>query len=144
MIALRTIRLLLLVLLPCSLLAQVTQTGSPVAGDMRSIAIPLGTTETNVIFATLAGGVAADDNNNDSQTDPIAGTQYFADPSVAIQETRKHLAWDLSYRPSVRAYLPSSSRPDVFNQSFSGDLHYAATKRLGIGLRQDYLRTSDP
>ena len=144
MTALRTIRLLLVVLLPSSLLAQVTQTGSPVAGDIRPIAFPSGAAETNVIFATLAGGVAADDNNNNSSINPIAGTQYFADPSVAIQETRKHLAWDLSYRPSVRAFLPSSSQPTVFNQSFSGALHYAATKRLGIGFRQDYLRTSDP
>jgi hypothetical protein len=144
MITRRAIRLLLVVLVPSILLGQGSRTGSPVTGDIQPIVFQPGAAETNVIFATLGAGIAGDDNNNNSLTHPIAGTQYFADPSVAIQETRKHLAWDLSYSPSLRVYVPGSSQSDVFNQSFGGALHYDVTKRLGIGLRQDYLRTSDP
>jgi hypothetical protein len=140
----KVIRLLLVALVPSMLLAQGTGTGSPVTGDIQPIVFQPGAAETNVIFATLAGGVAADDNNNNSLNHPIAGTQYFADPNVAIQETRKHLAWDLSYSPSLRVYVPGASQSTMFNQAFGGALHYDVTKRLEIGLRQDYLRTSDP
>jgi hypothetical protein len=138
------VRLLLVVLVPSTSLAQGTQNGSPVTGDIRPIVLHSGVAESNAIFANLAGGAAVDDNNNNSVTHPIAGEQYFLDPSVAIQETRRHLAWDASYSPTLRVYVPSSSQRDVFNQSITGALHYDATKRLGIGLRQDYLRTSDP
>jgi len=145
MITGRAIRLLLVVLVPSLLFAQGTRTDSPVTGDIRTMSVQSrGAPETNVIFATLAAGAALDNNNNNSFDHPIAGEQYFAEPSVVIQETRKHLAWDLSYSPTLRIFVPSSSRPDVFNQTAGGILHYDVTKRLDISLRQDYLRTFDP
>jgi hypothetical protein len=146
MITRRAIWLLLVVPLPSILLGQGTgaNSPSPVTGDIRPIVFQSGVAETNAIFLTLAGGAAADDNNNNSATHPMAGAQYFLDPSVAIQETHRHLAWDLSYNPTLRLYVPSPSQLDMFNQSFSGVLRYDLTKRLGIGLRQDYLRTYDP
>ena len=135
---------LLIVLAPSFGFAQASSTTSPVTGDIRPITLQSRGTETNVLFADIAAGAAADDNNNNSFSHPIGGAQYFADPSVAIQETRSHLAWDLSYHPMVRFYVPSSSHPDVFSQTVGGTLRYDLTKRLAIGVRQDYLRTFDP
>jgi hypothetical protein len=139
----KAIRFLLFILSPSVVFAQGKLTDSPVTGDIRPITLQPGAAETNVVFASLAAGAAADDNNNNTTTHPIGGAQYFADPSVAIQETRSHLAWDLSYHPTVRFYVPSAFR-DRFNQVAGGTLHYDVNKRLGIGLRQDYFRTSDP
>ena len=144
----KAIRLLLFVLAPSVVFAQGRLTGSPVTGDIRPITLEPGATETNVVFASLAAGASADDNNNNSITNnsithPIGGAQYFADPSIAIQETHSHLAWDLSYHPTVRFYVPSSFF-DRFNQVAGGTLHYDITNHLAVGLRQDYFRTSDP
>ena len=144
MILRNTAQLLLVVLASSVALAQATLTGSPLTGDIRPITFQNGAAETNVLFGALAGGAAADDDNNNSIVHPIGGSQYFADPSIALQETRSHVTWDLSYHPTLRFYVPSSSYHDQFNQVAGGTLHYDITKHLAIGLRQDYLRTSDP
>jgi hypothetical protein len=119
-------------------------TGSPITGDIRPITVQSGTQETNILLVNLAAGASADDNNNNSVTHPIGGAQYFLTPSFAIQETHPRLAWTVSYHPLLKFYVPSSSYPDVFNQVFVGALHYDVTKRLAIGLQQDFLRTFDP
>ncbi len=140
----KVIRFLLVVCAPSIGFAQAALTTNPLTGDIHPIGLQRKAEETNIVFATLAAGAAADDNNNDSAFHPIGGAQYFVDPSVAIQETRSHLAWDLSYHPTLRFYVPSSSHIDLFNQAIGGAVHYDITKRLAIGLRQDYLRTDDP
>ena len=138
-----TIGLLVFVIAPSIVFAQEKLTGSPVTGDIHPITLRPGTAETNIVFARVAVGASADDNNNSSITHPIGGGQYFADPSVAIQETHSHLAWDLSYHPTVRYHVPSTYGGRL-NQVIGGTLQYDITKRLAIGIRQDYFRSSDP
>ena len=140
----KAIRFLLVVFAPSFGFSQSVLTGSPITGDIHPIKLGTGAAETNILFAKIAAGAAADDNNNNSVLHPIGGEQYFGSPSIAIQETRSHLAWDLSYHPTIRFYVPRSSHPDMLSQTFGGTLHYDVTKHLSIGLRQDYLRTSDP
>jgi hypothetical protein len=136
--------LFLVVLGPSLGFAQATLTGSPITGDIRPISFLSEATEANVLFANLAVGAAVDDNNNNSVMHPIGGAQYFADPSIAIEARHGHWAGELSYQPTLRVYVPSSSHIDLFNQAMGGTFHYEITKRLAIGLRQDYLRTFDP
>ena len=140
----KAIRFLLVVLLPSITFAQGTLTGSPLTGDIRPITFQSRTAETNVLFATISGGAAADDNINNSASHPIGGAQYFLAPHLAIQETRPQLQWNLSYVPTLSFYVPSSARPDLFSQAFGGTLRYEVTRLLSIGLRQDYLHTFDP
>jgi hypothetical protein len=140
----KPIRLFVLVLSPSLVCAQGPLTGSPVTGNVPPISLRSETEATNVLLGTISASAAVDDNNNNSATDPIVGEQYFIAPSLAIQQTRSHLKWNMSYRPGLRIYVPRSSMPDQFSQSFGGTLHYDVTKRLTIGLRQDYLRTNDP
>ena len=144
MIIRKAMRFLLVVLVPSIGFGQATRMGSPIAGDVRPISFQSQTAETNVILATMSAGATADDNINNSVSHPIGGAQYFAAPSLAIQETRSQLKWNLSYRPVLRFYVPRTTHRDLFSQSFGGSLHYDFTKRLAIGLRQDYLRTFDP
>ena len=141
---LKPTQLILLLLVPSLAGAQVPLTGSPITGNVAPITFQSGTSESNVLLGTIAGGATVDDNNNYSVTDPIVGEQYFLTPSLAIQQTHSHLTWNLSYSPGFRFYVPSSSQPDQFSQLFGGTLHYDVTRRLAIGLRQDYLRTNDP
>jgi len=113
-------------------------------GDIRPISFRSGSGETNVVFATLAASAAVDDDINDSLIHPIGGAQYSLAPSVEIQETQSHLVWNLSYRPLLRFFVPQIRQPDLFSQAFDGNLQYNFTKRLSLGLRQDFLRTTDP
>jgi hypothetical protein len=140
----KPIRLFVLVLAPALACAQGPLTGSPVTGNVRPISLRSETEATNVMLGTISASAAVDDNNNNSISDPIVGEQYFLAPSLAIQQTHSHLKWNMSYRPGLRIYVPRSSLPDQFSQLFGGTLHYDITKRLAIGLRQDYLRTNDP
>jgi len=140
----RPMRFFLLLLAPSLASGQGRLTGSPVTGNGRPISLRSDTEATNVLIGTISAGAAVDDNNNSSATDPIVGEQYFLAPSLAIQQTHSHLTWNMSYRPGLRIYVPRSSMPDQFSQLFGGTLRYDVTKRLTIGLRQDYLRTTDP
>jgi len=139
----KAIRFLLLVLGPSIAFAQGTPTGSPITGDIRPISLHPGA-ETNVLFADISAGAAADDNINYSLSHPIGGAEYFLAPALAIQETRSQLQWNLSYLPRLRFYVPSSAHPDLLSHAFGGTLRYELTKHLAIGLRQDYIHTSDP
>ena len=140
----KPIRFLLLLLAPSLASAQGPLTGSPLTGNVPPITFQSETAATNMLLGTISASATVDDNNNNSVSDPIVGTQYFLAPSLAIQQTRSHLTWNLSYSPGLRIYVPSSSQPDQFSQSFGGTLHYDVTKHFAIGLRQDYLRTNDP
>jgi len=86
----------------------------------------------------------ADDNNNYSTTHPTPGSQFYFVPAIAIQQTQPRLSWNLGYAPGLRVSLPSGSGPTQLTQSLGGTLHWEISKRLAVGLRQDYLRTSDP
>lgn len=136
--------LLLLPLVPVVSQAQATLSGSPLTGDFSRPTLDSHLETTNVVWGDLAVSAIADDNNNDSTAHPIAGTQFYFVPAIAIQETRRHLRWNLGYAPGLRVYLPSSSRPTQLTQSFGGALRWDISKRLAVRLRQDYLRTNDP
>jgi hypothetical protein len=96
------------------------------------------------MLGTISASASVDDNNNNSVSHPISGAQYFIASSLAIQQSRSHLQWNLGYSPGLTIFVPSNILPDQFSQSFGGKLHYDVTKRFSIGLRQDYLRTNDP
>jgi hypothetical protein len=113
-------------------------------GDIRPISLRSGTAETNVLFANISAGAVADDNISGSASHPIGGAQYFLAPGLAIQEIRPQLKWNLSYLPTLRFYVPSSAHPDLLSHAFGGTLRYELTKHLAIGLRQDFIHTSDP
>lgn len=136
--------LLLLPLVPVVSLAQATLSGSPLTGDFSRPTLDSHLETTNVVWGDIAVSAIADDNNNDSTAHPIAGTQFYFVPAIAIQETRRHLRWNLGYAPGLRVYLPSSSRPTQLTQTFGGALRWDISQRLTVRLRQDYLRTNDP
>jgi hypothetical protein len=136
--------LLLVALIPSIGFAQTKLTGSPITGDRPMTRLQSDTESTNLLIGQVAVGAIADDNINNSGFHPIGGAEYFLAPSLALQESRSHLRWNLAYKPGLRFYVPSSSHRDQFTQLFGGTLHYDASKRLAIGLRQDYIRTDDP
>ncbi len=143
MIIRKGIRPLLAVLLSAIAFAQSSPGTNPLMGDIRPISFR-GGGETNVVFGTLAASAAVDDDINDSFLHPIGGAQYSLAPYVEIQETHPHLIWDLAYHPLLRFFVPQIEQPDLFSQAFNGTLQYNFTKRLSVGLRQDFLRTTDP
>jgi len=136
--------LLLLPLISVISLAQATLTGSPITGDVIRPRLASELQATNVLLGNLAVSAIADDNNNNSTVHPIGGSQYYFAPAIALQQSWRHLSWNLGYAPGLRLYVPSSSMPDQLTQSFGGTLHWDISKRLAVGLRQDYLRTDDP
>src|SRR2546428_4822098 len=141
----KAIPVFLALLAPSIGFGQATQTGSPITGNVAPITFQSETAAgTNVMVGTISASTTVDDNNNNSGSHPITGTQYVLAPSLAFQQSRSHLKWNLAYRPGLRIYVPSGAQRNQFNQSFGGTLHYDFTKRLAMGLRQDYVRTTDP
>lgn len=136
--------MLLVALIPSIGFAQTKLTGSPITEDRPMTRLQSDTESTNLLIGKVSVGAIADDNINNSAVDPIGGAEYFLAPSLALQESRSHWRWNLAYNPGLRFYVPSSSHHDTFTQLFGGTLHYDASKRLAIGLRQDYIRTDDP
>jgi hypothetical protein len=136
--------LLLVALIPSIGLAQTNLTGSPITGDRPMTRLQSDTESTNLLIGKVEVGAIADDNINNSAIHPIGGAEYFLAPSIALQQSRSHWRWNLAYAPGLRFYVPSSAHHDQFTQLFGGTLHYDASKRLAIGLRQDYIRTDDP
>jgi len=136
--------LLLVALIPSIGFAQTKLTGSPITADRPMIRLQSDTESTNILIGKVSVGAIADDNIDNSAVHPIGGAEYFLAPSLALQESRSHWRWNLAYKPGLRFYVPSSSHRDQFTQLFGGTLHYDASKRLAIGLRQDYIRTDDP
>jgi hypothetical protein len=140
----RVIHLLLVALIPSIGFAQTNLTGSPITGNRPITRLQSDTESTNILIGKVEVGAIADDNINNSAIHPIGGAEYFLVPSLALQESRSHLRWNLAYKPGLRLYVPSSAHGDQFTQLFGGTLHYDPSKRLAIGLRQDYIRTDDP
>jgi hypothetical protein len=135
--------LFLLPLAPVVSLAQATLTGSPITEDVSRPRLESEIQRTNVLWGDLSASAIADSNNNNSIVDPIAGSQYYFAGGIGLQRTGPHLSWNLGYAPGLRLYAPSSG-PTQLTQSLGGTLHWEVSKRLGIGFRQDYLRTDDP
>ena len=145
MIIPRQLRILLLLqLAPAVTLAQATLTGNPIMQDISRPQLESGLETTNVLWGDFAVSAIADDNNNYSITNPIPGSQFYFAPAIALQHTQPHLSWNIGYAPGLRINLPSSLRPTQLTQSLGGTLHWDVSKRLAVGLRQDYLRTNDP
>ena len=141
----KLVTFLIIALVPSLGLGEATLTGSPLTGNVAATKLPSEMEPTNVIVGTISASASLDDNNNNSAgSHPIGGEQYYFDPSLALQQLRSHLQFNLAYRPGLRLYVPTSSQPDRFSQLFGGTLHYDFSKRLAIDLRQDYVRTNDP
>jgi hypothetical protein len=139
-----SLRLWLLLLLPCIAVAQTPLLGSPVTDNIPPISFQSEGAISNIMLGSITASSSVDSNNTNSATNQIVGAQYFLAPSLTIQNTHSHLTWNVSYSPGVRVYVPSSSQLNQFSQLFGGTLLADLTKRLTIGLRQDYLRTTDP
>jgi len=119
-------------------------TGSPVTGNIPIARLSSELSATNVFVGTISVSAIADDDNNNSAVHPIGGSQYYLGPSVALEEARQHLQFNLAYSPGLLVYVPRNSEPDRFSQLFGGMLHYDFSKKLSIALRQDYLQTDNP
>lgn len=124
--------------------AQATMIGSPLSGDVIRPRLESEVQATNALLGDLVVSAIADDNNNNSTVHPIGGSQYYFAPGIALQRTRPRLTWNIGYSPGLRLYVPGSLTPDQLTHVLGGVLRWDISKRLALGLRQDYLRTNDP
>jgi len=70
-------------------------------------------------------------------------TRFFAQPSLAFQQTLKNVAWTLSYTPGVSISEHNTSDYQ-YAHNVAGDLTWMPSHRVLIHLRQDYSLSTNP
>ena len=86
------------------------------------------------------GYTTTDINGNTSTSSDI---RFFAQPSIALRQTRSHTVWTLAYTPGV-SFSQHALDNMQYTQNASGMLTWTPSHRFLVNLRQDYSLSTNP
>ena len=135
----RTVPILLLA--ATQLFAQST-TPAPIVGQMPAPGLESAAGPSNILAGSYSVSTAYDDNLLNTSSHRLGGRQYFLAASLALQQTREHWKWNLSYRPNLSA--GTQAWGSQLNQRIGTTLEVNLTRRTSVQLAQDYMATTNP
>ncbi len=115
----------------------------PITGEMPASGFASAGHLTNFTIVSLSSSSIYDDNFSNSTSRHEGGGQQSLGATFGFQQTRRHLKWNLSYRPGVIVGA-HSLLSNQFNQVFGTTFEAQPTLRWSFKLRQDYSLTTDP
>jgi hypothetical protein len=111
-----------------------------VTGKMPPLAVEGQRHFTNMFMATV--GVSSIYDNAAAGTSQ-GGEEFLINSSLALQQTRRHVNFVLSYTPGLMVSRHTSGSGQ-FTQLFEAEVNYTPTARLVLRLRPDFSVSTDP
>lgn len=118
-------------------------TPTPVSGEGYSLEFATETARTNYIRGGLTFSTAYDDGvTTDSNGHQVGDVSYSIWPTIALDQTRSRLNWDLSYSPGFTFYQKTTSLNQA-DQTADLNFHYRLTPHVTFNVLDDFRQTSN-
>jgi hypothetical protein len=133
---------------PETAMPAVPEQSSHLTGEGPTLAVESDPDYRNVIVGSATVGAAFDTEgytvtNPNGTTSSSSDIRFFAQPSIAMRQTRTHLVWTLAYTPGV-SFSQHALDQTQYTQNASGMLTWTPNTRLLVHARQDYSLSTNP
>jgi len=115
----------------------------PVSGVTPPLTLAGETPQTNVLVGSIRVSSFYDDNALNRNANKLDDFQYAISPSIAFQQVRRRLSWNVNYDGGVSVNQRLKGR-DLVNHNAGAGFQYRLTRRATLQLRENYSVTSDP
>jgi len=117
-------------------------TPAPVNGEGYSLEFASETPRTNYISGGLNFSSAYDDGVTFNGTAPVSDVTYSIWPTIALNQSRSHLNWDLFYSPGFTFYQKNTSLNQT-DQAAGLSLRYRFSPHVTLQVHDDFRKTSN-
>lgn len=118
-------------------------TPSPVSGQGYSLEFASETPRTNYIRGGLNFSTAYDSGVTTDSNGPVGDVSYTIFPTIALDQTRSRLSWDLSYSPGFTFYQKTTSLNQT-NHTADVGLHFRLTPHITFTVHDDLQKATNP
>ena len=133
---------------PETALPTVPEQPRKLGGQGPTLAVETDPDYRNALVGSATVGAALDTQgytftNAGGGTSSSSDIRFFAQPSIALRQTRSHTVWTLAYTPGI-SFSQHDLENTQYTQNASGQLTWTPSRRFLLNLRQDYSLSTNP